>query len=165
MAIFDFVTTVVRRAFSTPGNVWSRYACFGGRSACAFERQESIMGPYRKLWLTLIAVLALTFGLLGLLRRRSLSPGSADSVPGAQRQWRATVHAGRYFGWSDRLAIGGRHATGFNLGARRLSGAGLDGRLAASGIDGPRAARTSLCRAGWADSGKPARTAQKRIPQ
>ena len=93
------------------------------------------MGPYRKLWFTLIAVLAVTFSLLGFYggevyrrRRPSRSRG---------RGRRATpVRPRRHPGRADRLAVGGRHAAGLGLGPRRLPGAGLDRGLAA-----PRAER------------------------
>ena len=77
------------------------------------------MGPYRKLWFTLIAVLAVTFSLLGFYGGEVYR-----QAPPIRRPWsRPTatpVRPRRHPGRADRLAVGGRHAAGLGLGPRRL---------------------------------------------
>ena len=96
------------------------------------------MGPYRKLWFTLIAVLAVTFSLLGFyggevyrqappIPQRPWSRPTGNACSAATTSWTGRPPGSRWAACS-RLAL-----------PRRLPGAGLDGRLAA-----PRAGRLDL---------------------
>ena len=99
---------------------------------------------YRKLWVSLIAVIGLSFLVLGYYGGEIYRKAPPIPETGRDGGWPGALHRAGHQGWPERLAIHGRTGGRHHLGPRRLCRAGLVGGLAASRgdlaarISGPR---------------------------
>ena len=89
------------------------------------------MNNTRKLWIGLATLLGRLVRGPADRRRRDTPPGAADAGTGRRLSGACHLHPRRHRARPPGLAVDRRHATGLDLGSRRLCGAGLDRRLVA----------------------------------